>query len=59
MVQLVETLDGIKAMKRIIISLSLLSFMFSCAEKAVPEVQKPEPVEQGEYRSVTMVRPPI
>ena len=59
MVQLVETLDGIKAMKRIIISLSLLSFMFSCAEKAVPEVQKPEPVEQGEYRSVTMVIPPI
>lgn len=52
-------MDGISIMKRILISLSLLSLVFSCAEKAVPEVQGLEPVEQGEYESVTMVIPPI
>ena len=56
---LAEKMDGISIMKRIIISLSLLSLIFSCAEKVVPEVQKPELVEQGEYQSVTMVIPQI
>ena len=56
---LAEKMDGISVMKRVIISLSLLSLIFSCAEKIVPEVQKPELIEQGEYQSVTMVIPPI
>ena len=46
-------------MKRIIISLSLLSLGISCTEKVSSESYIPEKLEQGEYQSVTMEIPPV
>ena len=51
--------DGMSNMKRIIISLSLLSLGISCTEKVSSESNIPEKLEQGEYQSVTMEIPPV
>lgn len=48
---------GMNSMKKIIISLSILLLIFSCAKTNDPRVY--EPVDQVEYQSVTMVIPPI
>ena len=51
--------DGMSNMKRIIISLSLLSLGISCTEKVSSESYIPEKLEQGEYQSVTMEIPSV
>ena len=55
----VEKADGMSSMKRIIISLVLLPALISCVQKATPEIHTPEGDEQGEYKSVMMVIPPM
>lgn len=46
-------------MKKIVISISILSLIFSCVKSADPEAQVQDQNNQEEYQSVTMVIPPI
>lgn len=54
-----EKTAGMTSMKKILISLSALSLIFSCVKNTDPEVQVQNQNNQEEYQSVTMVIPPI
>ena len=57
--QVVSVEAGTSNMKRIILSLSLLSLVISCTEKVSSGLNIPEKLEEGDYRSVTMEIPPV